>query len=137
MKQKQSQQPVFAPAFVAQIQHNNGGMWFKARSTVSADQLSRLFRNRKAGVILYERVGGIVQGIRKTLYIQIQTVTDVISGVDYESKEPIWRTVPSFSKGERPWPDWTVEVCLKELGVHLDTHVPLTEVLSALHGEPL
>lgn len=117
------------------IPNDNNGIWFLASYKYSAKYLEDRFQSRMQGIgsILYNRVGGIVQGPRKSIYIQIQLVMDAIVGVDLLSKEPVWKTIPSYNRDEKPWPEWGVEVCLQEIGVELQHTVPLETVLTAFH----
>ena len=105
------------------IANDNGGQWFLAESKHTAAQLERRFRAEAVGHVLYERVGGLLQGPYEYIYIQIDLVTSVIDGVDFESKEEIWKTVRSYDDDEC-WPEWAVEVCLKEIGIEIIEAVP-------------
>lgn len=116
------------------IPNDNRGQWFLADSKHPVADLEHRFRKRKVGSILYERIGGILPGPRrKTLYIQIQLVTNAILRVDLESKEPVWGRVRSYAYNEDPWPEWGVEICLRELGVELRQIVAPEIVLTAYH----
>ena len=111
------------------IANDNGGDWFLADSRYRVAELERMFAKGRVGSILYERIGGLLEGsIRPYIYIQILLVTDVIDGIDYESREPIWKQVKSYAAEEK-WPDWTVEQCLKDLGIEIRDEVNLQDVL--------
>ena len=105
------------------IANDNGGQWFLASSKFTAAQLERRFRGGAVGHVLYERIGGLLQGPYEYIYIQIDLVTSVIDGVDFESKEEIWKTVRSYSADEC-WPEWGVEFCLREIGIEIEGAVP-------------
>ena len=126
--------PVRLPV-VRLLPDDNHGAWFLADSKLPAKALQHRFDSPMANVarVLYERVGGIVQAQRKKIYIQVQLVMDAIVAVDFVSKEPIRKKIPSYRYNEEPWPDWTVELCLQELGVHLRERVPVEKVLAAYH----
>ena len=134
MMQRVVRVPVSIPA-TRSLPDDNHGAWFLADSKLSAKHLTHRFNSRmmNVGSILYECVGGIVQAPRKKIYIQVQLVKDAIVWVDMVSKEPERRKIPSYRYGEEPWPDWTVELCLQEIGVHLRERVPVETVLTAYH----
>ena len=116
------------------IPNDNKGAWFVADSKYPVKYLEHKFSSRKIPRVLLERVGGLVQGPRKTIYIQIQLVTDAILRVDLVSKEPVWGRVRSYTANEAPWPEWGVELCLEETGIKLREAVSAETVLTAYHA---
>lgn len=97
------------------IANDNGGVWFLAESKHSVAELERRFRWGQVGRVLYDRVGGILQGPKHYLYIQIALIEDVLEQNDV-TKETYW-TPTRIPDGNAP--EWSVQVCLREIGIYL------------------
>lgn len=133
---QQTQVSFRTPSVLSSLVTQDNRAWFRATSTkLTAEKLQRLFRKRNVGVALLQRVSTIAQGATKTtLFLQIELLTNVITRVDMISKEPVWRAVRSYAVNETPWPEWMVEVCLRELGIVLEEEVPAAVAMAAQHG---
>lgn len=114
---------------------SNQDAWFRATSPLTAQRLQKLFKKRNVGIALLRRVKSIVQGPKKNvLFLNIKLITDAIVRVDQLSKEPVWATVRSYEYDASPWPEWAVEVCLRELGITLEEEIPAAVAMAAQHG---
>ena len=96
------------------IANDNGGVWFLAESRHSVVEIERRFRWGQVGRVLYDRVGGILQGPKHYLYVQIALVEDVLEQNEV-TKETYWTSIRVMGDS----PEWAVQVCLRDLGVHL------------------
>ena len=101
------------------IRLDNRGTWFLCKSHWTVAQLERRFAEELVGAILYERVGGLLQGEKPYVYIQIALMRTVFQQLHPDS-EPEAVDVPT----EGSWPDLNVETALKDIRVQLVREVP-------------
>lgn len=129
------------------IRNDNHGQWFVAESRWSAAELERRFRWGLVARCLYERVGGLLQGPSPYIYIQIALVTDVIDHIDPISHEEVWKQVRSYGYrmkspydhttgrnfDDEMWPEWCVEVSLREVHIELVGPIDIHDILTSGH----
>jgi hypothetical protein len=113
--QEQSQQYRLANA----VRLDNRGPWFLCRSHWTVAQLERRFTEELVGTILYHRVGGILEGEKPYIYMQIALVKSVLQQMHPDS-EPEWIEVPT--EGDMPEND--VQIALKEIRVNIVDVIP-------------
>jgi hypothetical protein len=109
------------------IRNDNRGQWFLCESHWNVAQLERRFAEELVGGVLYERIGGLLQGPAPYIYVQIALVTRVLQQL-HPNSEAEWKDVPA---DDQQWPEHTVERCLNEVGVSIVQHIPdIREVLA-------
>jgi hypothetical protein len=109
------------------IRMDNRGPWFLCRSHWTVAQLERRFAEELVGGVLYERVGGMLQGDKPYVYLQIALMRTTFQRLHPDS-EPEQIEVPT----EGPWPDYNVIEALKELRVTVVSIVPeIRDVIEA------
>lgn len=82
-------------------------------------QLERRFAEELVGSVLYERVGGMLQGDKPYVYLQIALVMSELQQLHPDS-EPVWVDVPALGDV----PDYNVILALKEIRVIVVRQVP-------------
>jgi len=98
---------------------DNRGTWFLCKSHWTVAQLERRFAEGLVAGVLYFRIGGMLQGDKPYVYLQIALVEDVLVQAHPDS-EPEWREVNTVAR----WPGFNVENALKELQVQPISIVP-------------
>lgn len=101
------------------IRLDNRGVWFLCKSHWTVAQLERRFAEELVGTVLYERVGGMLQGEKPYVYLQIALVRSVLEKL-HPDGEPEWIEVPT----EGDMPDLTVQTALKDIRVTVLRPVP-------------
>jgi len=94
------------------IANDNGGPWFLAATRRPLADIERRFRWGQVGAILYLRVGGMLQGPRGYLYIQLRMVEDVQEFNEVTRKVSYVEVESSAMQ-----PEERVRLCLRELGI--------------------
>lgn len=94
------------------IRLDNQGPWFLCQSHWTVAQLERRFAEELVGTVLYERIGGMLQGEKPYVYMQISLMTSELQQVHPDS-EPEWVEVPAIGDV----PDYNVFEALKEIRV--------------------
>lgn len=101
------------------IRLDNRGTWFLCQSHWTVAQLERRFAEELVGSVLYARVGGILQGDKPYLFMQIALLTAELQQVHPDS-EPVWVDVPALGG----IPDYSVVEALKEIRVSVLKEIP-------------
>lgn len=103
---------------------DNGGKWFLASTRESALLLESRFAQELVASVLYQRVGGILQGPSGYVYVQIICQEEHYSLVDgYVEK----KVTPADK------PEWAVLLALKEIGVYIETAIDLKDIVKSKH----
>jgi hypothetical protein len=109
------------------VRLDNRGVWFLCRSHWTVAQLERRFAEELVGSVLYHRVGGMLQGDKPYVYLQIRLSKTVLQQLHPDS-EPEWIEVPT----EGDMPDLDVQTALKEIRVQVVRRVPdIRDVLAS------
>ncbi len=101
------------------IQLDNNGKWFLAYSKYPVALIEARFAQELVAKVLYERVGGILQGPNNYIYMQIvcrQESYSLIDGV-------VFKEVTDADK-----PDWSILLALREVGIYVDRQTSLEEI---------
>ena len=101
------------------IRMDNRGIWFLCRSHWTVAQLERRFAEELVGSVLYHRVGGMLQGEKPYVYLQIALMKTTWQQLHPDS-EPEEIEVPI--DGELP--EYDVVVALKEIQTSIVDRVP-------------
>jgi hypothetical protein len=101
------------------VRLDNRGVWFLCRSHWTVAQLERRFADELVATVLYHRIGGLLQGEKPYIYVQIALLRSELLQLHPDS-EPEWVEVPT--DGE--YPDHDVTVALHEIQVHVVDRVP-------------
>lgn len=101
------------------LRMDNRAPWFQCVSHWTVAQLERRFAEELVGSVLYERIGGLLQGDGKTVYMQIALVRTTIERL-HPDAELEWLDVPL----SEVWPDDMVLEALNDIRVTVSTLVP-------------
>jgi hypothetical protein len=101
------------------IRMDNRGPWFLCRSHWTVEQLERRFAEELVGTVLYHRIGGMLQGDKPYIYLQIALMKSVIQQLHPDS-EPEWVEEPV----EGDMPEHDVVTALRELQTTVIDRVP-------------
>jgi hypothetical protein len=101
------------------IRMDNRGLWFLCKSHWRIAQLERRFAEELVAGVLYERIGGMLQGDKPYIYMQILLVKSTLQQL-HPNSEPEWIEVPTDSGT----PDHGVITALKEIRVRVVSPVP-------------
>lgn len=98
---------------------DNRGAWFLCRSHWTVAQLERRFAQELVSSHLFEHIGGMLQGDKPYLYLQIALSTMVLQRLHPDS-DPEWVEVPILDKT----PDWNIVQSLKDVEISVVSLVP-------------
>lgn len=101
------------------VRMDNRGTWFLCKSHWTVAQLERRFSEELVASILYERIGGMLQGEKPYIYMQIALMQSTLQKLHPDS-EPEWVEVPT--EGNKP--SYDVVTGLKELQIAVVRLVP-------------
>ena len=101
------------------IRLDNQGTWFLCQSHWTIAQLERRFAEELVGTVLYHRIGGMLEGDKPYIYLQILLTKSVLQQLHPDS-EPEWIEVPT----ESDMPGTDVTTALKEIRVTVLRPIP-------------
>jgi hypothetical protein len=89
--------------------------------------LERRFAEELVGTLLYERVGGLLQGDKPYIYVQLLLVERILQQM-HPNSEPEWIEVNTAVR----WPELLVETALKDIRVQVVSEV--TDIRSVVES---